>query len=381
MSVTRSGRLGLAVLMVVAAWAIAPASSAAAVPPAYSNIPAALPGNVPSVGYEATGTAEFGDYVRLSGSERSAANLPVTVVMSIWACESGGSTSCTTTPGATWAQPLTLKVCSVDTSGPVPAVGTTLVNVTKTFDLPYRPSYDPAGPCAAISSTGWYQASSNTCYNGLAHAVTFTLPNVTLPDDVIWTISFNTANAGYSPLHVDGPWNSLNVGAKTFAGQPAYGTDVEPTSAFVNSTNGWAYNDGGAGGTGTLRDDVGGWSGYAPLACFGTTCSIADPSVTPTPTASPTPTPTASPTATATATATPTEDVGGETSQPTATPTPVETVAGATSEGGQATPPATGTAPGGGESPAAPLALLISLAFGGLGLLAGTARRQSLRNR
>ena len=208
--------------------ALTPAASLAAVPPVYSNIPSSLPGNVPSVAAKkTTSTREFGDLVRLAGTERSSGNLLLTVVMSIWACESGGGTSCTSTPDDTWSQSLTLRIYSVDRSATVPAPGAVLVSTTQTFALPYRPSYDPSGICATRDSTGWYYAASDTCFAGMAHPVTFALPaGVTLTDEIIWTVAFNTAHRGFSPTGVEGPWDSLNLGVQTFPGQPAYGTDV-----------------------------------------------------------------------------------------------------------------------------------------------------------
>ena len=351
----------------LAVWALLPAASLAAVPPVYSNVPSSLPGNVPSVGYEATSTSEFGDLVQLAGSQRSSGNLPVTVVMSIWACETGGDATCVTTPGATWSQPLTLNIYAVDRSAAVPAPGTLLTSATHTFDLPYRPSFDPSGPCAG-KSTGWYQASSATCFNGFAYPARFALPaGVTLPDEIIWTVAFNTAHHGYAPTGVNGPWNSLNVGVKTFGGEPAYGVDVEPDSAFVNSSWSGMYKDGGLAGLGTLRDDVGGWHNLAPLACIGATCSIEGPGATPTPTATPTATATATATATPTATGTGTE-----------TPTPIESVAGVTSAPTSGTtPPPTSTTPGGNGNVGTPLILMISLGYAALGSIIFAVRRRA----
>jgi hypothetical protein len=348
LTVVRSHGLKLSVAAAAAvvalmAFVAAPAIAAGA-PPAYSNIPAALPGNVPSVGFEATSTSEFGDFVQLeAATTRSRAALPVTVVMSIWACESGGNATCQTTPGAGWSQAITLKMYAVDESGAVPAVGAQLLSTTRTFVLPYRPSYDPAGPCAARSSTGWYFAASDACYNGLAHPITFGLPaGADLPDRIIWTISYNTSHHGYSPTGVSGPWDSLNVGARTFSGEPSRGTDVEPAAAFMNSTWSGAYSDGGA--TGSLRDDTTGWDTNAPLACIGVSCAIADPLATAVPTTAPT------------------EIVGGATGTP-----------------GGATPPPTSTnGPSDGGSSTL-LALSVCAAFAVLGLLAVNSQRRVVR--
>lgn len=155
-------------------------------------------------------------------------------------------------------------------------------------------------------------------------AVTFTLPGgVTLPDQLIWGVAFNTADYGNAPTHKDGPWNSLNVGADTLPGQPAVGTDVEPDGAFLSSSSTDAYYDGGTGGMGTFRYDPTGWADYAPMAYF-STCPIGYAASTPTPFHS----------------------IGGETRKPRVTPDPTGTSGSS----------------GGGSSPL--FAILICLASG-----------------
>jgi hypothetical protein len=266
-----------AIAAVAAALAFAATPAAAASDPGYNNIPATLPGNVVSVGFEATSTSEFGDLITLGGTDRARADLPVTVVMSIWACQHGGMDTCSTTPGAIFNQPLTLTIYNVNTSGAVPAAGTVVLQTTQTFDLPFRPSRDASGHCDASGFYPWYSVATGNCYNGLAHEVTFILPaGSNLPSELIWSIAFNTSTHGYNPIGTSGPYDSLNVGADTLSGVTAFGTNNEPDGAFVNSTWSGAYGDNGAAGVGTFRDDTG-WSGYQPLACFGTSCQAAAP--------------------------------------------------------------------------------------------------------
>jgi hypothetical protein len=78
-------------------------------------------------------------------------------------------------------------------------------------------------------------------------------------------------------------------------------------------------------------------------------------------------------------TPTPVQSVGGATATPARTTTPSQAVEGVTSAPTATTPAtSTGGAPGGGSG--SPLfALLISLVFGGLGLLAVQAQRRSVR--
>src|SRR6478735_8957236 len=67
----------------------------------YNAIPNPLPPNVASVGYEATSTSEFGDYVHLAGTNRGLG--AVTVTMSDWALHSDYTSDPRYSPtSATW---------------------------------------------------------------------------------------------------------------------------------------------------------------------------------------------------------------------------------------------------------------------------------------
>jgi hypothetical protein len=346
-------KLAAGAALVMATLAIAVGPALAASPAVFRNIPTVLPGNVGSLGYEANSINELGDLVQLAAGDRASANLPVTVVMSSWGCQRGGDATCSTDPGATWPQPLTLTIYNVDLTGAVPAVGTVVLKTTQTFAIPYRPSYDPAGPCAAKNSTGWYSTLEAKCYNGFVYPVTFALPaDITLPDELIWSVVYNTSHRGYVPLGDDptnalnNPWDSLNLAAVPFPGELPAGTDVEPDAAFVSVGTG-----------GTFGRDAGGWSAMPPLVCFGY-CPI-NLAAAPTPTPPP---PTLAPTAAASVTATPSEQVGGVTA------TPVSATL----------PPTSSKGPSDGGSSGL-LVLLISLGFGSLGLLAVGAQRRTVR--
>lgn len=75
-----------------------------------------------SLGYQATGTWESGDYVRPTQPGVLSA---IHVGMSSWACESGGwnTGDCSTTAGATFSHPITLNLYGVDYSGTDPSPG------------------------------------------------------------------------------------------------------------------------------------------------------------------------------------------------------------------------------------------------------------------
>ena len=217
----------------------------------YNNIPSPIPPNVPSLGYQATQTAEFGDYVELAGTARRARS--ATVLMSSWALHSDYPAM----SAAGYTHPITLNIYNVDNSGSDPALGSRITTVTQTFLIPWRPEADPSCP----GGTAW-RAGNGSCYNGYAFTIEFDLwaPAVTLPNRLIFGVAFNTNTWGYHPIGAPGPYESLNVG---LVGAPSTGTDVEPDAVFWNTMTASYYSDGGSGGTGTFRRDTN-WAPFVP---------------------------------------------------------------------------------------------------------------------
>jgi hypothetical protein len=209
----------------------------------YDSIPNPLPGNVVSLGYAATSTSEFGDQIQLSSGNWALTG--ATVTLSDWAVQSDypnvGNAS-------GWTHPITLNLYNVDNSGSVPAVGSLISSTTVVASIPW---HTPNG------------------FNGTAFNVTFTLPNVAVPNQFIYGISFNTQNYGPSPLGVPGPYNSLNVGLHdtTTDGPITVGTDVNPHALFWNTSAAGFYTDGGAAGVGIFRQDTN-WTPNTPAIQF-----------------------------------------------------------------------------------------------------------------
>jgi hypothetical protein len=225
-------------------------ASAASPQVVYNAIPLPLPPNVASVGFEATSTAQFGDYVHLGGTARTLNS--VTVTMSDWAVYSDYSTDVRYSQNnATWTQPITINVYSSHL-GANGAPDTLLATTTQTIVIPWRPAADPT--CSPSTD---YRASDGQCYGGIAFNATFTMssPKVTLPNDVIVGVAFNTADYGATPVGKVGPYNSLNVGVP--AGQTAsVGTDDSANNVFWNTSYGPFYADGGLAGVGIFRQDT-----------------------------------------------------------------------------------------------------------------------------
>lgn len=217
---------------------------------AYNAIPETLPPSMPSVGFQATQTSEFGDYIHLAGADRDLQS--VTVTMVTWALNS-------TFPamGLTgWVHPITLNVYNV-TLGTPNLLGSLIVSKTQDFVIPWRPESDPD-----CDGEKW-QAEDGSCNSGFAFNITFDLAelDVTLPDDVIVSIAYNTQTYGSTPIGVGGPYNSLNVGVE---GLTDVGTDDNPDNVFWNTSTAAWYTDGGAAGVGIFREDTN-WIPYGTL--------------------------------------------------------------------------------------------------------------------
>lgn len=244
-----------------AAASLALATSAGAVTPSavYDATPSPLPPNVASLGFEATSTSEFGDLVQLAGTNRVLD--AVTVTMSDWALYSDYSTDARyAANSATWSHPITVNVYSTHL-GANGAPDTLLATKTQNVTIPWRPAADPTCP----GGTAW-RAGDGACYNGIAFNAVFDLSslNVTLPNDVIVGVAYNTADYGSTPLHVAGPYNSLNVGVPTNQ-TVTVGSDANTDAVFWNTSYAGFYADGGASGVGTFRQDTN-WSPNGTVA-------------------------------------------------------------------------------------------------------------------
>ena len=226
----------------------------------YNNIPGPLPPNVPSLGYQANQTSEFGDLIQFAGTRRVLTQ--VTLVMSDWSLASTyGSLS------PTWNHPITLNLYNVNNSGPNPAPGPLLATRTNTFAIPWRPEADPT--CAG--GTAW-RAGDGNCYNGFAFEIIFDFSGTVVPNQIIYGVAFNTNTWGYQPIGQPGPYDALNFGLNDTSqaapfGPPSVGIRPFPDTAYWNTATANNYTDGGAGGVGIFRRDTA-WTPYSGAVQF-----------------------------------------------------------------------------------------------------------------
>ncbi|MEO6110167.1 MAG: Ig-like domain-containing protein [Candidatus Saccharimonadales bacterium] len=193
----------------------------------YDALPSVVPStNYPSYGLQAHSIKEFGDQVQLGGSNRMLNT--VTVTMSNWAKYSTYASDARYSGNTeSWSHPIKMNV--YDTS--LNLLATKEQNVS----IPWRGESDPS--CGTTSNgNGW--KVDGTCYDfsGLAFNATFDLSNlnVTLPNEIVLGVEYDTNTRGDAPIGVTGPYDSLNI---TFPDYQAVsvGADSNVNDAYADA--------------------------------------------------------------------------------------------------------------------------------------------------
>jgi hypothetical protein len=151
--------------------------------------------------------------------------------------------------------PLTLDIYNVGVGN---TVGSLIDSDTIDAFIPWRPAPSPS--CPIVDGAGAWQAPNGGCYNGALSTVTFDLTGVTVPDQVIYSVAFNTTDYGSSPTGVAGPYDSLNIGLS--AAYPVVGSNPLLGTVYWETSTAGDYADGGAGGVGVFRQDQN-WAPYS----------------------------------------------------------------------------------------------------------------------
>jgi hypothetical protein len=212
----------------------------------YDSVPAGpLSSSFPSIGFQSNHELEFGDGVNLT---QTGYLHSVSWILRSFGCQAGtgGAATCVTTPGATFAVPVTANVYALTGSGT--HVGSLLATQTKTFNIPYRPSSDPT-KCTPASGR-FFDTVSQTCVTALGVRITLPMPSVLLSSPVIFTMTFNTQTFGYNPIGIVGcppsagcGYDQLNISASTLGGP--VGSAYDPNSVFNSSATGTSTYEGG----------------------------------------------------------------------------------------------------------------------------------------
>jgi hypothetical protein len=189
----------------------------------------------------------------------------------------------------TFNVPITLNVYAVTATGT--RVGTQLGTETAVFAIPYRPSADRRCDSASpqdggVADPGAY-VLGNQCVHGYPYTITFsnikTLGGspVGAPSQAIFSVAYNTSDAGYSPTHVTCDetvvsgsaypadacgYDSLNVSANDPTGHGSVGTVIDENGVFAYLTNynETCINQPSSLGAFEIDTSPGCWTGYHP---------------------------------------------------------------------------------------------------------------------
>lgn len=167
----------------------------------YDSLYSPQPTNVASLPYQAQQNSEVGDEISFAGSYRTLSD--VTLTLSDWATYSTYASD-SSYKSSGWSLPLTLTLYNVGSNN---TLGSVISSLTIDPTILWRPEPDGCGgdPTAFTGADG-------SCDHGLAQNVQFNFSGVTVPDKVIYGLSFNTQTYGANPIGVAGPYNSLNFG-------------------------------------------------------------------------------------------------------------------------------------------------------------------------
>jgi hypothetical protein len=234
-----------------------------------------------SEGFEANADNEFGDLVTLDTTGGTSLQ-SLTVDLQSYGCGDSGNwytgttDPCTTTPGKTFTVPggITATIYSVTPDG---GVGSVIASSTINPQIPYRPSADPTncpGGVSGVEAGGqWYDPLAQKCRYSVSDLVTFNnwtfangTPTFSNGDQVIWTVQFDTTDAGYAPIGTKAcnsldqgcGYDSLNVGATSFNNAPYAGADPSEDTAFRSYDTTY-------GGTVVPLGRDPNWTGFRPL--------------------------------------------------------------------------------------------------------------------
>lgn len=236
-------KIALCLALIIAALGLVGGSAHAVV--IYNSIPDPYPKNIPSLGYQATSTQEFGNAIQFDGTARNLTS--VTVALSDWALFSKWGT---TYPSG-YSHDFTLNLYNVGASGSN-TPGSLIESLTTSAIVPLRPEV-------------WEDGQIK--YSGILFNVVFDASSLSiiLPDEIVFGLAYNTETHGYTPLGAPGPYNSLNFGLNESA--PSVGTDLNPDAVYWNTSHAGFYTDLGAAGVKYFREDTG-WTGYTPAIMF-----------------------------------------------------------------------------------------------------------------
>ena len=168
----------------------------------FSTIPEVHPESSASLSFHTWGIYEYGGLAVLDGTMRDLNRVEVGFVS--WACEDGKPNNpdqlCATNPGTGFLHPITVNLYEEGEGG---AIGELLGTVTQSTFVPYRPSSNVEEcPATNNNGSGFLRSDTGECANGLYFVASFDFSglDLTLPDRVIVSSTYDSSNGGYNPM-------------------------------------------------------------------------------------------------------------------------------------------------------------------------------------
>lgn len=167
----------------------------------FSTIPEVHPESSPSLSFHTWGIYEYGGLAVLDGTMRDLNRVEVGFVS--WACEDGKPNNpddrCATTPGAGFFHPITVNLYEEGEGG---AIGELLGTVTQSTFVPYRPSSNIEECPSTNNGIGFLRTDTGECAHGFYFVASFdfSVLDLTLPDRVIVSSTYDSSNGGYNPM-------------------------------------------------------------------------------------------------------------------------------------------------------------------------------------
>jgi hypothetical protein len=199
----------------------------------FSNIPESLALSYGSYAFQAKLTSALGNLVNLEGTARVVDH--VEVVMVTWAKAESYPALAGLDPTG-YRHPVTATVYQLRTENDGTNSLIQLEQNTAWVQIPWRPT--------TLSNGNSYP------YNGFAFKALIPMSAaVTVPENCLIAISYNTRSAGGNPLGVDGPYDELNLALSSTS--PSVGLDLNADGVFRIKNGTWSYPATGWGGVGS----------------------------------------------------------------------------------------------------------------------------------
>lgn len=198
---------------------LATQSSPAAEEVVFDNTPSTLALSYSSYPVANQRAVGLGNYLKLAGNARRLKSCEVTLVT--WSRASQFPVLAALNP-AGYVHPINVVLYAV-----TPDLRFTyLADADENILVPWRPEQLPNGQPYP--------------YNGYAFRARFNFPAaVTLPEQVMVMVNYNTETSGFIPLLVPGPYNSLNIALE--GSTPSVGSDVNPDVVLRVTNDAWFY--------------------------------------------------------------------------------------------------------------------------------------------